>query len=84
MLNYKNRLHEFSIAECMLEYWRTFTNNNPNQALKCPMCRQIVNCLLPLFTRNEIHSDDHNLIRNRIDEFNRQFINDPNVSQLRN
>jgi hypothetical protein len=54
-------------------------NNNQNQSLKCPMCRQTVNCLLPLFTRNEIHSDDHNLIRNRIDEFNRKFINDPNV-----
>lgn len=65
----------------MIQYWHTCTNNNLHQTVKCPLCRQIVNCLLPLFTRDEQRSDDHNLTLQQVNNYNRRFADDTqNVS----
>jgi hypothetical protein len=60
----------------MCMYWHTCTDTT----LKCPMCRQLVNCMLPLFTQLEKHSDDYNRINSEINTFNGTSVNDPNVS----
>lgn len=70
-----NCAHKFC-AECIIQYWKTLEEQNRNSKVNCPLCRQVVYCLLPSLTSSEYHSDDYRQISTNINAFNRKFSKD--------
>lgn len=67
-------------APCIMQYWQHLTSNLSK--MKCPMCRQDVSCLLPLYSRREAarhesESDDLARVFQSIKSYNRRFSGAP-------
>ena len=52
--------------------------------MKCPMCRQLITCLLPLYTRNEQQqfANEHKETFDYISVYNRRFSGAPRPVSL--
>ncbi|XP_066298519.1 E3 ubiquitin-protein ligase RNF170-like isoform X1 [Branchiostoma lanceolatum] len=61
-------------ANCILMYWR---HGRWLGAVGCPVCRQTVTLLLPLFTEEENGSDDLVQIAGEINAYNRRYSGEP-------
>lgn len=61
-------------ANCIVQYW-THAHLNIYTKMKCPMCRQAVSCLLPLYSlaEQEQCSQEHRTTFDSIGSYNRRF-----------
>lgn len=68
-----------TLASCIIQYWRHLTGNIFGTNMKCPMCRQSVTCLLPLYSRSEQEAmeSEYREIFNQISNYNRRFSGAP-------
>ena len=68
-----------TIGVCIVQYWQHMASNLVK--IKCPMCRQDVSCLLPLYSRREAdqHRNDETMKRvfTSIQSYNRRFSGAP-------
>jgi len=67
-------------GNCIVQYWKHATANIFHSKIKCPMCRQFISCLLPLYnSRDEIRQNVPNLqeIKACISNYNRRFSGAP-------
>ncbi|XP_065674509.1 E3 ubiquitin-protein ligase RNF170 [Hydra vulgaris] len=65
--------HVFCCA-CMMAYWEQGAWIG---AMKCPICRQQINVLLPMFTNDEAVSNEFTIYNNKIHIYNRRFSGQP-------
>lgn len=73
--------HLFCSA-CIINYWHHLTDNIYYSSMKCPMCRQNVSCLLPIFSRTEQQaamsaSPELAEVFTKVGNYNRRFGNGP-------
>lgn len=66
-------------AKCIIQYWSHLTSNIYGTNMKCPMCRQSVTCLLPLYSRAEqqASSSEYRELFTQINNYNRRFSGAP-------
>ncbi|XP_069781996.1 E3 ubiquitin-protein ligase RNF170 isoform X1 [Narcine bancroftii] len=60
-------------GSCIVAYW---TYGTWLGAVNCPICRQVVTLLFPLFTMNDQHPESIQVIQN-INDYNRRFSGQP-------